>query len=255
MEIVTIAFLSVLFLVAGVFYVNKILSMVIESEITPIQSLIYFFCFCLIVTLFFKVPFNWFRILAILIVFAFDLFIEPIKAYLNREDNNAYFMKKAMECDAVLLNNPYDWGTLSEKARCYFKMKDYEKAIEIQEKVVSMSKNDYSEIAKLKSYKKYLDAMENTDVKCWFCGAMVPYGVDKCYNCGRNMSIAQNIIDWLKKGGCKKLMVSIAGILVIFFLYNLVLSFLSDGLKFIVHLLTAIIIAGCIIYNIFHKEE
>ncbi len=254
MDLVILAVLGILFLVAACFYIRRVLYLVIDGDITTIQSFIYVGAFLVLMMLFFYIPFNGFRFVIVLFVVIFDLFIDKIMALLNKQEDKEHYMRKVMEYDKQLLENPYNWVALSEKAYCYFKMKDYEKAISIQDKVVRMSQNDINEINKLKSYKKFLEKIESTDVKCWYCGVMVPKGIEKCYNCGHSMNFGENFINWLKKGGLKDIIVNTAVVILIFVLYKFVLSFLSENLRFIIHIITCVLVFAGIGYIIFKKE-
>ncbi|MBQ7257153.1 MAG: hypothetical protein IJS60_05615 [Abditibacteriota bacterium] len=254
MDLVILAVLGILFLVAACFYIRRVLYLVIDGDITTIQSFIYVGAFLVLMMLFFYIPFNGFRFVIVLFVVIFDLFIDKIMALLNKQEDKEHYMRKVMEYDKQLLENPYNWVALSEKAYCYFKMKDYEKAISIQDKVVRMSQNDINEINKLKTYKKFLEKIESTDVKCWYCGVMVPKGIEKCYNCGHSMNFGENFINWLKHGGLKDIIVNTAVIILIFVLYKFVLSFLSENLRFIIHILTCILIFAGVAFIIFKKD-
>ena len=255
MDLLILATLGVLFLVAACFYVRKVLYFVIDGDITTIQSFIYIGAFMVLMMLFFYVPSNIFRLFIVLFVAFFDIFAHKIMALINAKDNKDYYMRKVMDYDKEFLLNPQNWVALSEKAHCFFKLKDYEKAIEIQEKVVKMSQNDLTEMNKLKSYKKYLDKLESTDVKCWYCGVMVPKGVDKCFNCGHSMNFGENFINWLKSGGLKDIILNTAVIIIIFVLYKFILSFMSENLRFIIHIITCSLFFIGIGFLIFFKER
>lgn len=254
MELFILAFWGVLFLTVSVFYMKKIMFMLVDNEITFLQSLGYFGAYLVLFILFFALPVI-FKIIIIVLVGGFNFVLEPIKNFINKEENNAFYMRKIMECDRLLLENPYAWGTMSQKAYYYFKIKDYEKAIEIQSKVVSMSKNDMEESKKLKVYQKYYDKLFDTDVRCWYCGRMVPRGVPSCGFCGHSMNFGENIAEWLKKGGYKEIIVNVAGLFLIVFLYKFLLGYLSENVRFVIHILTAVIIGICIVYCRFTKED
>ena len=61
MEIINLALLGLFFLLVTVFYIKKVLYMIIDKEITPIQSLFYFGAFALGVILFFKINLNLYK--------------------------------------------------------------------------------------------------------------------------------------------------------------------------------------------------
>lgn len=254
MELLVLAFWGLLFLTVSAFYMKKIMFMLVDGEITFVQGLGYLGAYFVLFILFFTVP-VFFKTVIIFLVGGFNFLLEPIKRYINKEENNAIYMRKIMECDKHLLENPYAWGTLSQKAYYYFKIKDYDKAIEIQTKVVSMSKNDMDECKKLKTYQKYYDKILDTDVRCWYCGRMVPRGVPTCGFCGHSMNLGQNVIDWLKKGGYKEIIVNTAGLILIVFLYKFMLAYVSENLRFLIHIITAVIIGICIVYSIYTKED
>ena len=254
MDLLLLAFLGVLFMVAGTFYMKKIMFMIIDGEITSVQSLYYLGSFLVTVILFFTLN-NIVRVILLLLLFGFLFAFEPIRNYLGKEENRSFYMRKIMKCDEALLLNPNDWGLLSMKAECYFKIKDYDKAVEIQTKAVSLSQNDLAESEKLKKYRKYLDSEESTDVKCWFCGRMTSRGVDTCGYCGHSLNFGINLAGWLRRGGYKEIIINTAGLLLIIFLYKFLLSFLSENLRFFVHIITAVVIGGCIAYKIFKKDK
>ena len=159
MELVVLAFWGVIFLTVSVFYMKKLMFMLVDSEITFFQGIGYFVAYFILFILFFGLPLI-FKIFIIVIVGGFNFAIEPIKRYINKEENKSLYLRKIMKCDEAYLLNPSDWGLLSMKAYYYSKIKDYEKAVEIQTKVVELSKKDLNEIGKLNSYRKWSGSVE-----------------------------------------------------------------------------------------------
>ena len=201
--------IGIIFLITSSIMINKIISMVIDSEITGDQLLYYFAGFVLFVVGVISFPFVL-KIIILILGVLFVALLNPLKNYINKIRIDDIYIEKIKDYEETMKGHPHDWYTLSEIAHAYLKLKDYEKAVEIQADVVKLSGNDLEETKKLKSYQAYYNNSVSDDVKCWYCGVYVPRGVDRCYNCNKSLILMENIKSWLLKGGFQETLINTA---------------------------------------------
>jgi len=245
--------IGIIFLITSIVMINKIVSMVIDSEITGMQSLYYLTGFMFFIIGIISFPLVL-KIIILVLGVLFVALLDPLKNYINKTRINDIYIEKIKNYEEIVKENPHDWYTLSEIAHSYLKLKDYEKAVEIQADVVKLSGNDLEETKKLKSYQAYYNDSVSDDVKCWYCGVYVPRGVDRCYNCNKSLILMENIKSWLLKGGFQEILINTAILCGILFFYTVIMGYISEDVGFIINIIFAVLATGYIVFKILKKE-
>ncbi|MBQ7257152.1 MAG: hypothetical protein IJS60_05610 [Abditibacteriota bacterium] len=248
--LIFLGFFSLFFLSLSISALKKIVFMLIDNEISAIQSLWYFGGYFTLLFLYLEAPPDYFflRILIILIIVSFIFLIDPIKNSLDDYDMDKQYIRKIDGYRKVVAKNPKDWGTLSEIAYCYYKLQKYDQAIEVQKQVVFLSRGDITETGKLSDYEKHSEKVKHPGVKCWFCGRMVPEKDAKCPYCHRAVLSGESIRYWLKNLGYRELIIKVIAGAALAFICAILMNIFHISISFLINFIIVVLIFGYVCY-------
>ena len=255
-NLVALFFLAPSFLALSIWTFKKLLFMLIDGEITALQSLWYFASYFLILYVFLSCgAYGGLLFILCALLLLFNLLIDPIRKISDDYSIDKQYLKNIYQYEEVVAKNPGDWGTLSEMAYCYYKLGKYEEAIAIQSDVVRLSKNDITETGKLKDYMKHYDKVMHPGVKCWYCGRMVPENAPICPNCRRSALTGEGIKSWLKGVGYKSLLIQLILAIVFAYLCAFIVKYFNISIFYVIDFIIVFSIFLYIGYILLYKKN
>ena len=256
MTLFELCILAPIFMALSIWTFRKILVMLIDEEITAIESLWYFAGYFLLLYVFLSASvYQGLLFLLCIVLLVFNLTIDPIRNAFDESGIDKRYLVNIDKYKKVIAKNPQDWGTLSEIAYCYYKLGKYEEAITTQTEVVRLSKNDIMEVGKLTDYKKHYNKLINPGVKCWYCGRMVPKGDAKCPNCRRSAMTGEGIKAWLTGVGYKVFFGQIIISVVLAFISAFIIQYFNISGIFILDFVLVVIVFAYIGYKLLYKNH
>lgn len=256
MTLFELCILAPIFMTLSIWTFRKILVMLMDEEITAIESLWYFAGYFLLLYVFLSASvYQGLLFLLCIVLLIFNLTIDPIRNAFDESIVDKRYVKNIDNYKKVYAKNPKDWGTLSEIAHCYFKMGKYEDAIRTQTEVVRLSKNDIMEVGKLTDYTKHYDKLKSPGIKCWYCGRMVPKGASKCPNCRRSSMTGEGIKTWFRGVGYKVFFGQIIIAVVVAFISAFIIQYFNISGFFILDFVLVFIVFAYVGYKLLYKNQ
>jgi len=226
----------------------------IDGEINGEKFIIKTFALLTLVTLIFYTDG---MLKPLLLALGVAIFIGPrfFEEKKRKNDMDETYKERIVEYEKILEEQPENWGTLSEMSHCYFKLKDYNKAIELQTEAVKRSNENLAERQKLNEYLLYVRQINTVYKFCWFCGAKLPENTNKCKKCGGTSNAYIDITNWLIKGGIKEIVgfMCLAMVAIVIF-YYIVRVFSPDAVN-IAFFWIGIVFLSCILKIVFRRNE
>lgn len=199
MDYVFLFFNVILYFAATFFFYRKAVSF-FNFEISFWQYSVYLFLYIIIFGITVLPAFSEEKFPFFLITYLLMIVFDCVCGFLCKIFNIRIYKKDGVikdritRCIEVLAKDPMNWGTLSELASCYFKLEEYDKAIEIQSKVLEIT-DSREEKAKLDNYIKYIEKVSEKKIKCWFCGKSVNQQEENCPKCGKKIKYVSFLMD------------------------------------------------------------
>ena len=169
MDYVFLFFNVILYFTATFFFYRKAVSF-FNFEISFWQYSVYLFLYIIIFGITVLPAFSEEKFPFFLITYLLMIVFDCVCGFLCKIFNIRIYKKDGVikdritRCIEVLAKDPMNWGTLSELASCYFKLEEYDKAIEIQSKVLEIT-DSREEKAKLDNYIKYIEKVSEKKIK------------------------------------------------------------------------------------------
>lgn len=242
-----------LFVFVSVCLLKKYMEMFIDKEITSVQLIFYLVPYFIFMQIFLASENPAIKFVSIFCILFLAVILEYVKSFLNRKQVDVFYQKKIDTCNKIIASHPEDWGTLSEKAYCLFKINEYEKAIEVQKQVCELSDNDRTELGKLSDYRKYYERVTEKTVKCWNCGKNVKQGILICPKCGKSINLIDNLVVWIKKDGGKEFLIKTALLLLTVCVINLLLMLVSIQVRLVVNVFLMFAFVVTMAYDLLKK--
>lgn len=203
MDYVFLLFNVILYFAATFLFYRKAVSF-FNYEISfwqySVYLLLYIFIFGITVIPGYSVEKFSFFLITYLLMIVFDCFCRFLHKLFNIKiyKKDVVIKDRIARCIEILARDPDNWGTLSELASCYFKLEEYDKAIEFQNKVLEIT-DCPEEKAKLDNYINYSEKVGEKKIKCWFCGKSVSQQEENCPKCGKRIKYISFLLNKYEK--------------------------------------------------------